>query len=100
MANNHEVTARLLDGLFPPAQPGLRARGRYAAASLARGDRAGEDLGSLLGAMLAPLCQIVSACRPSGQKEWRRPLLVANACVSKAAARVFLFGLKTLHAER
>jgi hypothetical protein len=93
MANNHEVTRRLLDSLFHRRDRVFRRKVVALQHSLARGDRAGEDLGGLLGAGLTAMPDglELQAERP---KESRDFLHIANAFVGEPALGIFLFGLR------
>jgi hypothetical protein len=59
--------------------------------SLARGDRAREDLGGLLGAVLAAMPDGLEL-QTERPKESRDLLYIANAFVGEPALGVFLFG--------
>jgi hypothetical protein len=91
VANNHVVARRLLDNLFHRRDRVFRRKAVTLQDSLARGDRAGEDLSGLLGAVLAAMPDglELQAERP---KEARDFLHILNAFVGEAALGVFLFG--------
>jgi hypothetical protein len=91
VANNHEVTRGLLDSLFHRHDRVFRRKTVALQHSLARGDRAGKDLGGLLGAGLAamPNGLELQAERP---KELRDFLHIANAFVGEPALGIFFFG--------
>jgi hypothetical protein len=91
VANNHEVTRRLLDSLFDRRDRVFRRKAAALQHSLARVDRAGKDLGGLLGAVLAALPNglELQAERPQESRDF---LHIANAFIGEPALGVFLFG--------
>jgi hypothetical protein len=93
VANNHEVTCRMLDSLFHRRDRVFRRKAAALQDSLARRDCAGEDLGGLLGSGLAAMPDglELQAERP---KESRYFLHITNAFVGEPALGIFLFGLR------
>ena len=91
VANNHEITRRLLDSLFQRRDRVFRRKAVPLQQSLARGDRADEYLGGLLGAVLTAMPDglELQAERPNEPRDF---LHTANSFVAEPALGVFLFG--------